>query len=68
MFLEYQKIEYHAKHCNIDPREKGFRKNFPSLERPVDAVSERKLNPKLRIEEEEEEEEDNTGYLCLIPK
>ena len=44
-------------------RKKGFRKTLPPLERPVHVVVERKLNPKLRMEEEEEEEsffEENT--------
>ena len=36
------------------PREKGFRKTLPSLERSVHVVAERELNPKLRVEEEEE--------------
>jgi hypothetical protein len=43
MFLGCQKIYYNAKHCNIDPRKKGFRKTLQSLEIPVQVVSERKL-------------------------
>ena len=54
MFLGCQKIDYHAKHFNIDPKaKKGFRKTLPSLETPVHVVAERELNPKLRMEEEE---------------
>jgi hypothetical protein len=33
------------------PRKKGFRKNLPSLERPVHVVPEWELKPKLRVEE-----------------
>ena len=58
MFLGCQKIEYHAKYCNIDPRKKGFRKTLPSLERPLHVLAERELNEKLRIEEEKEEKEE----------
>ena len=43
MFLGCQKIDYHAKHCNIDPKEKVFRKTLPSLERPVSVIAEREL-------------------------
>ena len=56
MFLGCQKIYYHAKHCNIHPKEKGFRKIFPLLERPVHVAAERELKPKLRMEEEGEGE------------
>ena len=58
-----QKIEYHAKPCNIDPRKKGFRKTLPSLERPIHVLAQRELNEKLRIEEEEEEER---GHRLLL--
>ena len=58
VFLGSQKIEYHANHWNIDLKEKGIYKNLTSLKRPVNVVAERKLNPKLQMEEEEEEEED----------
>ena len=51
MFLGCQKIDYYAKHCNVEPKEKWI---LPSLERPVHVVAERELNyPKLRMEEEE---------------
>ena len=39
---------------------RGFRKTLPSLERPVHAIAELELNPKLLMEEEEEEEEEDT--------
>ena len=61
MFLGCQKIDYHAKHCNIEPRKKGFRKTLQSLERPVHVVAERELiaqNCEWRKKNEEEEEEE----------
>ena len=43
MLLGCQKIDYHAKHCNINPKEKGFWKTLPLFERPVHVVAELEL-------------------------
>ena len=55
MFLGCQKTEYHTNTAISTPRKKGFKKNLPSLERPVHVVAERELNPKLQMEKEEAE-------------
>ena len=52
MFLECQKIDYYAKHCNMDPKKKGVvgKTSSYSFRTGIDY-------PKLRMEEEEEEGE-----------
>ena len=41
--LGCQKIDYHAKHCNIDPKEEGIQEDFTVVGRRVHVVVEREL-------------------------
>jgi hypothetical protein len=68
VFLGCQKIDYHAKHCNI-ARKKGFRKTLPSLEIAVHVVAERELiieNCEWKKKKKKKEEEELVYYFPEI--
>ena len=58
MFLGCQKIDYHAKHCNVDPKEKVIWEDLTIVGNTCSCSCRSGIDyPKLRMEEEEEEEE-----------
>ena len=59
MFLRCQKIDYHANHCNINPKEKEIQEDFTVVGKTISCGCRTGIDyPKLRMEEEEEEEEE----------
>ena len=60
MFLGCQNIDYHAKHCNIDPRKKGIQEDLTVIGKTSSCSFCKGTDyPKLRMEEEEEEDDDD---------
>ena len=59
MFLGCQKIDYHAKHCNIDPKEKEIQGDLTVVGKTSSCSCRTGIDyPKLRMEEEEKEAEE----------
>ena len=57
MFLGCQKIEYHAKHRNIDPKEKGIWEDLTVVGKASSCSCRTGIDyPELQMEEEEEGE------------
>ena len=54
MFLGCQKIEYHAKHCSIDPQEKGISEDLTAVGKTSSYSCRTGIDyPKLRMEEDD---------------